>query len=310
VLEPLGRQARHPRSVGVFLAMMVFTSLVGTLVLGGTLALTRWPKPAAHAIDPTINIAPLIVAQPRIETPLPIQVWPIDKLTPQQAWIRISDLPESASLSAGYTIGPSAWRVPLEGLPKLKLTVAKAEGAVSYNLSIALMSGDTVLTEVPSILAITQVLQIGRNHLSAASREPSVCKIACPSPTARAPSAAATASQPVANGQPPDTAFKLEDRRRARKFERIGDYNMENGNIAIARTFYWRAADMGSSLAAASLAATYDPNELVRWATIGVTAEPEAARSWYARARELANTEMQFYLQRLESPKVRGVETP
>jgi hypothetical protein len=92
---------------------------------------------------------------------------------------------------------------------------------------------------------------------------------------------------------------------RAQNLVRKGDDSMVDGNVAGARAFYERAARMGWSQAAIALAATYDPNEAPhRWAVQGLAADPEAARAWYAKARDLAHaeaTEIDFYLKRLGS---------
>jgi TPR repeat protein len=65
------------------------------------------------------------------------------------------------------------------------------------------------------------------------------------------------------------------------------------GNIATARQFFLRAAQLGMARGALLLAATYDPRELARWGARGVQANVGEARRWYERARELGATEAQ-----------------
>jgi TPR repeat protein len=51
--------------------------------------------------------------------------------------------------------------------------------------------------------------------------------------------------------------------------------------------FYRRAAEAGFADAAFALAATYDPEELVRLKVVGLKSDVAAARRWYERARGL-----------------------
>ena len=78
-----------------------------------------------------------------------------------------------------------------------------------------------------------------------------------------------------------------------------GDSALADGAVAVARSFYQRAAQMGWSGAAFALATTYDPHELTRW-PLGPSANLPLARCWYARAQQLAEIEAAHYLKRLE----------
>ena len=71
---------------------------------------------------------------------------------------------------------------------------------------------------------------------------------------------------------------------------------MELGNIAQARQFYQRAAQMGLARGALMLGATYDARELARLRAIGVVPNPAEARRWYERALELGAPEAQARL--------------
>jgi TPR repeat protein len=93
--------------------------------------------------------------------------------------------------------------------------------------------------------------------------------------------------------------LSAEERQRAEKLVVQGDRYLESGNVAIARQFFQRAADIGLALGALRLAATFDPNELSRLGTQGVVPSPADARHWYERAKLLGAPEADERLARL-----------
>ena len=105
-------------------------------------------------------------------------------------------------------------------------------------------------------------------------------------------------SEPAANLAPPaaDTA-----RAQAERFATNGDRYLAHGNIAIARQYYLRAADLGLASAAVKIAITYDPHEMAQLGVVGMTANPEEARRWYQRAALLGAVEADARLRRLEA---------
>jgi TPR repeat protein len=77
---------------------------------------------------------------------------------------------------------------------------------------------------------------------------------------------------------------------------------MGAGNVEAARLFYERAADAGLAQGALALAATFDPDELVRRQVVGgLRPDPAAAKRWYERARELGADEADEPLRRLSA---------
>jgi hypothetical protein len=89
------------------------------------------------------------------------------------------------------------------------------------------------------------------------------------------------------------------DRERAEKLIARGERETEQGNIAVARQFFLRAAEAGLPRGALLLAGTYDPRELSRMGVQGVQPNPAEARKWYMRARELGAPEAEERLARL-----------
>jgi hypothetical protein len=69
-----------------------------------------------------------------------------------------------------------------------------------------------------------------------------------------------------------------------------GDAFLRRGDVASARAFYVRAADVGDGRAALRMGATFDPFFL------GVRGDPAEARRWYQRARDLGEAEGERWL--------------
>ncbi|MBS0244591.1 MAG: sel1 repeat family protein, partial [Proteobacteria bacterium] len=62
---------------------------------------------------------------------------------------------------------------------------------------------------------------------------------------------------------------------------------LKDGNVAAARLYYRKAIEEGLASAALALAATYDATELAKLKIQGVPAEPEEAKRWYDKARQM-----------------------
>jgi TPR repeat protein len=107
----------------------------------------------------------------------------------------------------------------------------------------------------------------------------------------------ATEAKPPPRAKVPDLTPAA--REAAEKFVTRGERELEQGQIAVARQFFLRAAQAGLARGALLLAATYDPRELARWRVQGVQPNLEEARKWYERARELGAPEAEERLARL-----------
>ena len=239
---------------------------------------------------PAINIGPFIVVVPWTETPFPIQLGPPESI-PARGWIRIAGLPALATLSEGYVTQPGVWKVPVTGLPTLKLRSPPPDGAKT-EIALALLSADgAVLTEARSALA---AMPAGQD-----------LTVRCGAGDDRQPSAAAC--QPV---QPALAWIWPGAKREAETVMRWGDDALSRGSIGAARNIYrYAALEMRWPAAALALAATYDPHELAHHAPL-VTPDEKEARLWYVQAQEIANAQMNFYQQRLAQPKTRRTPVP
>lgn len=98
---------------------------------------------------------------------------------------------------------------------------------------------------------------------------------ALPSPPAAVPSMPSKTADPAARAQ-------------AERLVGQGDRQFANGNVAIARQYYARAADLGFAPAAIKLADTFDAKVLARHGVHGVRPNPAEAEKWRRRAAELA----------------------
>lgn len=220
---------------------------------------------------PAIAISSVIAAEPTTETSLPIRISPADAV-PGQSFLRIQGLPRTASLSDGYSIAPGAWAIPLGALPGLRLAAPTgSEGRFEVTVSLITSDG-IVLSEAKATLLISPPGQRQQPQTTTAARPP----------------------PPLAQPQ-----LSPEDRERARKLLDRGNQLMAAKDFSAAQHFYVRAAEMGLAEAAMALGKRYDPDELSRLGAIGMQADPEFARKWYEKARELGSPDADAFLRRM-----------
>src|SRR5580704_2486597 len=80
-----------------------------------------------------------------------------------------------------------------------------------------------------------------------------------------------------------------------------GDQLLGTGDVASARLFYERAADVGDGEAALKLGMTFDPAFLSFGRLSGARGDPATATAWYRRARNLGQAKAEIQLKRLNS---------
>lgn len=81
----------------------------------------------------------------------------------------------------------------------------------------------------------------------------------------------------------------------------LGDRQIAQGNVALARQYFQRAAEMGLATAAFKLAETYDPVEIARMKAQGLKPDPGEAKRWYDRAAGLGAVDAESRLRRLSA---------
>lgn len=226
-----------------------------------------------------ITVAPTIVAGPASQAALPIKIGPLDAL-PKNSFVRVRGLPPTVSLSEGYVTAPGAWSVPIHALAGLQMIVPTGV-AGRAELSISLVTEDgAVLAQARAILAVQPPPE----------PPPPTREVKVEPPKLQAPLPPAAPRAPILSPAERETAERLIAR---------GERESEQGNIAVARQFYLRAAQMGLARGALLLAATYDPRELARAGVQGMQPNLTEARKWYERARELGAPEAEERLARL-----------
>lgn len=214
-----------------------------------------------------ITVPPVLQAEPSSSVALRIAI-PSPRDLPPNSYLRMRGLPPALALTEGYAISPGSWAVPLASLSNLRIIVPVGVSGTS-DVVVTLVSVDgAALAEAKMTLTI-----------SAPSRSlpPSaVAETPAPSPPPRR-------TQPV--------QLTPAAKEKAEKLVQRGEQELGNGNIAQARGFFMRAADSGFARGALMLASTFDPAELARLKVQGVQPNPDEARKWYERARELGAPE-------------------
>ena len=239
----------------------------------------------------TLNVSKVILAEPAGETPLPIQVGPTEVIA-RNSFIRIRGLPPAAALTEGHSIAPGAWAIPIIALPNLKITLPVGLTGKS-EITVALVTVDgTVVAETKTALVIASTALIAPGDA-----EPQSKNVASLGPSSPAVRGIEPAARPKSSQPPPLT----EEQQRALPFINRGNEQLGQGNVAAARLFFQRAADAGLAQGALALAATYDPAELARIGARFVQPDPQMARKWYERARQLGDPEAEERLKQLGS---------
>lgn len=280
----------------------------------------------------TVTMAGVTIAVPGAEAALAITVAP-PSATPPKSYVRIRGLPSTATLTEGHNVAAGVWAVPLSGLPNLAVRVPKGlSGKADIRASLVTLDGN-VLSEARATLVI------GPPALLAAPGEtvspPDAADRPSPSATAAAVDAALAhpdsggglhgAAPGAATGTPSGAAPKTgissfppqtaptrshpepshsggelpPSANQARALMARGIGRMNERDVAGARRFFERSADLGLGEAAMRLAATYDPHEVTRQREPGPPPDPKLARKWYERALALGVREAGARLNRL-----------
>jgi TPR repeat protein len=230
-----------------------------------------------------VVVAQTIPARAASQVALQIRISPADAL-PKNSFVRVRGMPPAVSLSEGYATAPGAWAVPLYALANLQMIVPAGVSG-SSELSISLVGEDgALLADAKATLLVDAQAQ------------------AAPPPDTKAgtrPDAKAETRAQAPPPRPRGPVLSPADREAAEKLVARGEREIEQGQVAVARQFFLRAAQAGLARAALLLAATYDPRELERWRVQGVQPNLDEARKWYGRARELGAPEAEERLARL-----------
>jgi hypothetical protein len=279
----------HFRAVHGILAATMIAMTIGVIAVGSRAADSNGTELPQLAVGPSLEVAP------SVPTEFYVRVGGPPDALPPRSYIRIENLPEPVTLSEGQKSVTGAWMVPLSALETLRLTAPEEIGQGS-EFVVGLVAGDgSVLAERTVALEVTRAdvaTPTGKNEDDALVPTSAMATSAISAATAP------TAEKSLAPVRPPPTR---EGREQAERLLIRGDHHITDGNIAIARQFFIRAAELGLPIAAWRMAETYDPLVLAHANVRGLAPDPVEARKWYERALDLGMPEANARLQRLDT---------
>lgn len=279
-----------------------------------------------------VTMAEVTVAAPGAQAALAITVAPAAG-APPKSYIRIRGLPAAATLTEGHNVAAGVWAVPLAGLPNLAVRVPKGlTGKADLRASLVTLDGN-VLSEARATLVIGPTGLLAPSSAAEAPTGPtgSTSPAAATAGADAAPAhpdsggghhGATPDASPVAPSEPlsktgissfppqtgPTRSHSAPPRpapdlppsaNQARQLLARGIELMSARDVAGARRFFERSADLGLGEAAMRLAATYDPHEVARQRGPAPPPDPKLARKWYERALALGVREAGSRLNRL-----------
>jgi len=267
------RRARLLVRLWAVLALTAFTSFAAAMISAAVSTPVRAQQPKA-----SINVAPVMLAEPASRSPFPIQVGPQEALL-KNSFLRIRGLPPSAALSEGHAIGPGSWAVPLLSLSSLQIVLPVGlQGRWDVVIGLVTIDG-TILTEAKTVLVVAPA------------------QLIAPPVQAETTSKNVASLGPITNNTPPAPS---PEREKALGLQASGAERLQRGNVYSARMFFIRAAELGLAEGALAAGGTFDPVELSKLNVFGLTPDVASARQWYEKARELGSNEAAERLRRLE----------
>jgi hypothetical protein len=239
--------------------------------------------------------------------------------------LRLSGLPEAASLSAGQKLADGAWVVTARDAPDLKVLTPDIQKPERHTVAV-----EAVETKTGSLAAPTQEMQLSivpRNVIvepAAASTddkpapsqggqsqaviemppakpaavpppdEPPVAAEPAPEPEkpaavekpAKLPKLASLNAEPDMAMTKPAPAPAAEPSGGDDDLIARGDELLSLGDIVAARQLYEFAFDRGQMQAAVALGRTYDPVTFEKLKVRGLTPNPQTALAWYKKAEK------------------------
>jgi TPR repeat protein len=183
--------------------------------------------------------------------------------------------------SEGRSFGPGVWVVPVTRLANLKLHTPAGNTGGMLSLALTSLEGTALAEARTTVISAPPSSEATQTTASASA-------VTDPETVAALPPREA----PKQGRAPPAPSLPAGNRADLLLLLDKGHESLRLGNILIARQFYLRAADKGLAEGALALATTYDPRELagMKGAT-GVRPDPDMARKWYEKARELGSPE-------------------
>jgi cell division septation protein DedD len=238
-----------------------------------------------------ISVEPRIRAKAASEVAIAIKIGPAH-VAPPRSFVSLRGLPAQVSLRDGHLIAPGLWAIPLSALPTLRAWIpAYISGEMEIGIRLIGMDG--------RLLAQATAALIVESSNTTQPPVPAGPAPSAPAAVARQPPPSNVGQEDGSQTSPGPPQLPSAERKRAEHLLARGLDYLTVGNVAAARDFFERAAEIGLAAAALRLATTYDPVELPRFKVHGVVADPNLARKWYERARDLGAPEAASQLARL-----------
>jgi hypothetical protein len=176
-------------------------------------------------------------------------------------------------------------------------SAAVAASNTRQQAAVAMPSGVTVVASMAAEAGAAQAgappaedvvasSNVDRASAPEAARPPPDLPVIAATEVGEAPPSAATAqaddsAAPAKQAAPQDMSALIAQ----------GKAFFETGDLVAARILFRRAANAGDAAAATAMGATYDPVALAQRGLRGVAADPDKARTWYERAKDMGSTE-------------------
>lgn len=289
-------QSSHRELLKTIIVSLALPAFAAFLPIAST---TLLAQPGSEPLS--IKIPAALKVENGAQTRLPIEIIPA-KAIPKRAMVLIRGMPAFATLSAGRLFVSGVWAVRPSDLAELKIAATSNSKEISQLLiSLETFEGQT-LSNARSTLAMVP----SSNLLSTASpppKGPDDLTSSLPGAGARDKRGASKSGDRSSASVPQTPTPRLIGPSEVAEIQALmqkGDENIRDGKVNGARLFYRLAAEKGWPEAALALAATYDEKELSRLTIVGgVEANPQLARQWYEKARDMGSAAAEERLQRL-----------
>ncbi|MBP2291453.1 hypothetical protein [Azospirillum rugosum] len=242
-----------------------------------------------------------------VPTPLIIVVSPpirTNSTTVSETYVRISKMPANAALSHGRNLGNGTWRVPLDELPNLAITLAPDHvGTTRLSVTAVSEHGNGLVGQRSVDLDVPMRATRAANAPSPPRDDDTANKVnqstGSVTTEALALRSVVPTDRPKAETKPPApqpiVAFAVPTAppapsggstvpADAQRLLKRGQELFAQGDLAGARLFFRRAAASGSAEASLALGKTYDPLVLERMHVRGLSPDPEQAVRFYGEA--------------------------
>ena len=185
----------------------------------------------------------------------------------KKMWLRVIGLPSGLQFSLGANVN-GVWFIPIQNIERLYLKLPNKYTG-KFNLDFFLMRNDSPVVSI-----------VGKHLMNVTILDKVI--VQKPKPNSKSESKPKPKTTSLPNTKAPVISEEEETilLQRAEELMRLGTFHP-------ARLIYEELAKQGSVKGALELARTYDPNIIRQNPISGMKPDPEKARSWYNKARQL-----------------------